>query len=513
VRGVIVTYRQRCELVLWVIISTGFVLTGCSRPLSYAEVAATATVTGCWPSRYPTPVAPRQTAVLTDTLGATMTVVLPTATPLPLCPPGAGEAATPLPTPIPPPKPYPTMVAALPQNTGGLETAFALPGRIYQLDLAVHPTENWPAVAMMHRQSLLDEPIQLYVRVFDPFSKRWGVAQQVDVGASSAGRDSNGSIAVAVTGDRTVHAVWGASDADGGLWTSASSDFGANWSEPERMATNCTLVTDLQATVDGQLVALAMCGRLPTHPTLLVRRANGQWQPPQQLRIAGRFGSLVVVGDGPDAQAVAFVTGHGDGMPTDVGYLVSGNLASGNWQVREVRLDVPGNYHFRQQGLVFVRPQSDGTTQTGIVFTWKGQYSASLYVLTSLDAGQTWGPVTPIVGGERNADRAEEDLAFVAPAYAAQADQLVAIWTCCGDAQEIEAATHYASSTTPGSAPWQPVGLDAAVPLVLGARSAGDTVTAQAVGAGDVWVAWVERRKEVLVRSVPAAQLVQEVSP
>jgi hypothetical protein len=494
----------RILLCLMVFLTT----TGCAPPLSYAEVAATAILTGCWPGRYPTPVAPRQTATLTNTLGTTTTVVLPTATPLPLCPPGAGEAATPLPTPIPAPEPYPTMVAELPENTGGLETAFALPGRIYQLDLATHPTENWPTIAVMHRQSLLQESIQLYVRVFDPFAKRWGVAQQVDVGASSAGRDPNGSIAVAVTGDRTVHAVWGASDADGGLWTRASRDYGASWSEPTRIATGCTLVADVRATVDGQLVALAMCGRLPTHPTLILRRADGQWQPPQQLRIPGRFGSLVVVGDGPDAQAVAFVTGHGDGMPTDVAYLVSGNLASGNWQVREVRLHVPGNYHFRQQGLAFNR-----NGQMGIVFTWKGQYSASLYVLTSLDAGRTWGPVTPIVGGERNADRAEEDLAFVAPAYAAQADQLVAIWTCCGDAQEIEAATHYASSTMPDSTPWQPTGLQAAVPLVLGARSAGDTVTAQAVGAGDVWVAWVERRKEVLVRSVPAAQLVQEVSP
>jgi hypothetical protein len=511
VRGAIVTYCQPCKLVLWVCLSTLLVLTGCAYPLSYAEVVATATVTGCWPARYPTPVAPRQTAVLTDTLGTTTTVVLPTVTPLPLCPPKPGEAATPLPTPIPPPEPYPTMVAALPQNTGGLETAFALPGRIYQLDLATHPTENWPAVAVMHRQSLLDEPIQLYVRVFDPFSKRWGIAQQVDVGDSSAGQDPNGSIAVAISGDRTVHAVWGASDADGGLWTSASSDFGASWTKPERIATDCTLVADLQATVDGQLVALAMCGRLPTHPTLIVRRADGQWLPPQQLRIAARFGSLVVVGDGPTARVVAFVTGHGDGMPTDVGYLVSGNLGDGRWQVREVPLDLPGNYHFRQQGLAFARPQPNGSTQTGIVFTWKGQYSASLYALKSLDAGQTWGPVTPIVGGDRAAGRAEEDLAFVAPAYAAQADQLLAVWTCCGDAEEIEEATHYASSTTPGSATWQPATLQAAVPLVLGARSAGDTVSAQAPGAGDVWIAWVERHKEVLVRSVPAAQLVQEV--
>lgn len=495
---------------LLVLACTLLVLTGCAPPLSYAEVAGTATTQGCWPGRYPTPVAPRQTTVLTDTPGTTTTVVLPTATSLPLCPPGVGEVATPLPTPIPAPKPYPTMVAELPQNTGGLETAFALPGRIYQLDLAVHPTENWPAVAVMHRQSLLDEPIQLYVRVFDPVSKRWGIAQQVDVGDSSAGRDPNGFIAVAISGDRTVHAVWGASDADGGLWTSASRDFGATWSEPARIATGCTLVADLQATVDGQLVALAMCGRLPTHPTLLVRRADGQWQQPQQLGIPGRFGSLVVVGDGPKARAVAFVTGHGDGMSTDVGYLISGNLADARWQVREVRLDMPGNYHFRQQGLAFVRPQPDGTTQTGILFTWKGQYSASLYALTSLDAGQTWGPVTPIVGGGRAAGRAAKDLAFVAPAYAAPADQLVAVWTCCGDAQEIAAATHYASSATPGSTAWHPAGLDAAIPLVLGARSAGDTVTAQAPGAGDVWLAWVERRTAVLVRSVPAAQLVQE---
>jgi hypothetical protein len=483
-------------------------LAGCTRPPTYAEVQATAAAQGCWPARYPTPVASRATAVL-STNGQTTTTVLPTGTPLPLCPPEMGEVRTPLPTPIPPPKPYPTMRPEQPQNSAALQIAFELPGRVYQIDLATHPTKNWPVVAAMHRQSLLDDPIQIFVRVFDPQSKRWGVAQQVDVGEASAGRDKNGSVAVAISGDDTVHAVWGASDIDGGIWTSTSSDFGATWSKPQRIAQGCTVVNDVRATVDGQLVVLAMCGRLPTHPTLLVRRADGTWLSPKQLSIPGWFGALVVVGDGVDARTVALVTGQGAGMPNDVAYFISGSLVDGDWNVRSQPLNVPGDYFFHQQGLVFAQPTS---AEPGVLFTFKGQYTPSLYALLSRDGGRTFGPVETIVGGESaNSGAAQDrDVAFVAPAVAP--DRLVAVWTCCGDAQKNAPATHYASSKLLDGGSWHPNDPQKAVPLILGSRSAGETVSAQAVGAGDVWVAWVETGKQVLLRSIPAQQLVGEVT-
>jgi hypothetical protein len=486
----------------------GASLAGCTRPPTYAEVQATAEAQGCWPARYPTPVAPRTTAVVA-TSGQTTTSMLPTATPLPLCPPEMGEATTPLPTPIPPPKPYPTMRPEQPQNSAALQTAFELPGRVYQLDLAAHPTENWPVVAAMHRQSLLDEPIQIFVRVFDLQAKRWGVAQQVDVGEASAGSDKNGSVAVAISGDDTVHAVWGASDADGGIWTSTSSDYGTNWSKPQRIAQGCTVVNDVQATVDGQLVVLAMCGRLPTHPTLIVRRTDGTWLPPKQLSIPGWFGALVVVGDGPEARAVALVTGQGAGMPNDIAYFISGSLHRGDWQVQSRPLSVPGDYFFHQQGLVFAQANSD---EPGALFTFKGQYTPSLYALLSRDGGRTFGPVETIVGGEAadNGAAQDRDVAFVAPA--AGPDHLLALWTCCGDAQKNAPATHYASSRALDDGAWQPNDPQKAVPLILGSRSAGATVSAQAVGAGDVWVAWVEKGKQVRVRSIPAVQLVGEVT-
>src|SRR6185295_14037402 len=98
---------------------------------------------------------------------------------------------------------------------------------------------------VMQRFSLSSDPIQSFVRVFNPISGKWGPAQQVDIGESSNGMDRNGSTVVGITGDRTVLAVWGGSDKaeayEGGLWTSASRDFGATWSTPTRIAENCAL--------------------------------------------------------------------------------------------------------------------------------------------------------------------------------------------------------------------------------------------------------------------------------
>src|SRR5207253_1092809 len=83
--------------------------------------------------------------------------------------------------------------------------------------------------------------IQSFVRVYNPQARRWGPAQQVDIGESSNGQDRNGSTVVGISGDRAVTAVWGGSDraadgTEGGLWTSTSTDYGAHWSAPRRLA-------------------------------------------------------------------------------------------------------------------------------------------------------------------------------------------------------------------------------------------------------------------------------------
>jgi hypothetical protein len=479
-------------------------------PLTYGQVHATATVSGCWPARYATPV-PR---LVRDAEGQVVAE-----TPLPLCAPLPGETRTPLPTRIPPPEPYPTMRPEQPFHTAGRQLTFHLPGRAYALDLAVHPTENWPAVAVMHRQSMLQEPIQLFVRVYDPTGQRWNTAQQVDLGESSAGQDRNGSIQLAITGDRAVHAIWGASDEDGGIWHSQSGDSGQIWSAPVRIASECTSVQDAAATVDGQLAVLAICGRLPTHPTLIVRRADGSWQPPHTFdAVPASFGALVLSGDGPTAHLAAIATAHGDGQPVETVALIHGELATQDWQITTRDIAVSGSYYYRHRALAFTRTftATDGTTsaEQDVVFAWKGQYSPSLYALLSRDGGRSFGPVQSIVGGAHFSGRAEasdQEPAFVAPAYDPTHDRLAAIWTCCGDHQQAQPATHYASSSPVGVDAWQPTAPEGAIPLVLGSRSAGDTATAQAPNSGDVWVAWVEQLKRIEVRSAPASALIQEV--
>jgi hypothetical protein len=59
--------------------------------------------------------------------------------------------------------------------------------------------------------------VRTFVRVLNPTTGQWSTAQQVDTGTSSNGMERFGSALVDITGDRVVHAVWGASDGDGGI--------------------------------------------------------------------------------------------------------------------------------------------------------------------------------------------------------------------------------------------------------------------------------------------------------
>lgn len=270
------------------------------------------------------------------------------------------------------------------------------------IDLATHLTESWAAVGAVVWSGNRD-PERAFVSVYHPQSRVWSPAHQVDIGPAQLGRYSR-TVAVAISGDRTVHAVRGMSDPDfrdndppSGIWAGSSTDFGTTWSPPQRIASDCRRVNDLAVTLDGTLVAQLICN------------------------------------DGPDRSVPAMVVRWPDG------------------------------------------------------------------------AWRSWGPVERIATPQR----AGEQIAFVAPAYDPAADRLVAVWTCCAFVLfATPETTHYASWSVPGSGVWQP-GVDATrVPLVFGARSAFETVSAQARNSRSGWIAWIERQQRVELRSFTLNQIV-----
>jgi hypothetical protein len=112
------------------------------------------------------------------------------------------------PSPIPAPPAYPTMEPKRWLGGSDPHATFQLPGTTFDVRVAVHPTQSWPAVAVLQRFSEGSDPIQAFVRVLDPQSGQWSAAQQVDIGASSNGMDRFGAALVGITGDGVVHAVW-----------------------------------------------------------------------------------------------------------------------------------------------------------------------------------------------------------------------------------------------------------------------------------------------------------------
>lgn len=493
---------------------------GCVAAPTYADVQATAQIGGCWPGNWPTP-RPATITPVTRASAANSTTPdpqtltstsLPTITPYPRCPAAPSETLVPWPTPVPPAPPYPTRAPRPHQEGSAEQNTLTLPGQIYQIDMAVHPTENWPVIGAMQRWNLSTDPAMVVVRVYNPVARRWGAAQQVDIGVSSVGHNPFATIAVGVTGDRTVLAAWGNSDRDGGIWTSSSTNYGTTWSEPHRLTTNCWGVNGLATASDGQAVVLASCysgdgDNLTAHTKLVVRRADGEWLAPSTVNVPGWFGTVVIIGDGADAHAIALTTSHAE--PNNIAYLLLHRLSdTGAWQVQTRQIEPAGidssggAYHLHQRGIVWARQRQDGSVQSGVTFVWHGQYHASALALTSLDGGQTWGQVEPVLY------RPGQDITnvqFVAPAYDPASDRLLAIWT------DGDPATHYARWSVPGSGIWRaptPTGADGAIPIVLGARDAGQTVTAQAQNSRTAWISWIEQNRRVEVRSLDLNQIV-----
>jgi hypothetical protein len=405
-----------------------------------------------------------------------------------------------------------------------LQTTLSLPGVLLTLDLATHPTDSWAALATVVWSGNQD-PDRVMVSVFHPDTHTWGVARQVDLGPAQIGRYSR-TVAIGITGDSTIHVVWAMSDPDfrdgdppAGVWASQSHDYGVQWSVPQRIASDCRRVNDLVANADGQLAVLLTCdaGR-QGQPVVVLGNAQG-WQPPERLDLPVWLyseGQLLLYGQGDAATLVGLMLA--ERQQQSVAYLFRRRLVSGDpWELRARPIILPqqqptGLRMWYPHGLVFPRP--DQPDQVGLIFSWSSADDdiAGIYALTSLDGGRSWGPVEPVVYQGQTRAR----MLFAPLAYDPRADRLVVIWSCCADTRwQVAPSTHYARWSRPGSGLWWPPD-SADSPLVLGARVAAESVTAQAANSQQTWLAWIEQQQQIQVRSVALNQIIpadQYLSP
>ena len=422
------------------------------------------------------------------------------------------------------PKPYPTMDTRRWQQGSGQQDTLLLPNLLLHLDLAVHPTEEWPALAVVQHPGLTDAPYRGFVRVYDPRSGGWSAALQVDVGRSTLGSDRFARVVVAVQGNGTVHAVWGSTDVTGDVrglqtWISQSTDYGNTWSDPAPLTTGCHWPLDMAASVDGQLVVLLNCvtdaGGQVERPAVLVRQASGTWLPRQWLDIPdwyGASGAIVLRGAGPDARAVILMTGAKPDMSPGAVYMATKYLINvrDGWEIvrRTASGDLPMPNRFRNvAGTTFDRiaPDVPARAREGMIFTFTDWDAGRVYSITSLDAGTSWGPITPIV---YYPDDSPDRITHAVPSYDPVADRLVVIWTCCTDDPYAPdaLATPYASWSAPGDADWQPNQLPGTtslrVPLAFDARVVGSTAGAQTANSRGAWLGWVEAQRTLTTRSL-----------
>lgn len=507
-------------------------LAGCTPAVSYPDVQRTAQAGGCWPNRpaYPTPppVTVTPPVPLTPTPfgfrllpGVPSPTRLPTTTPYPRCSPSPGEELSPWPTPVPPQPPYPTMADTRAGGSSGQKNTLQLPEVVLNIDVAVHPTEGWAAVSAVV-WSGNDNPERAYVSVLNPHTRTWTPAHQVDIGASSLGRYTR-TAQVAIAGDGTVHAVWGMSDPDfrdndppSRVWAAESHDYGMTWSAPHPIADDCRQVIDAAATLDGWLVVGLGCHDSPNpmQPAIATRSPQGVWSLERLPGAIWYFseGAIAIADFGGVGRAtVAFLTGPNGAMALPPrALLFSKSLGAAEaWQLAARDIDIPGfeegprTWHAR--ALVY-RPAGARTDSITLMFSDASQWSG--YALTSQDAGRGWLAPELVVapgGGER--------IAFAAPAYDILSNRLAAIYTCCveGGWNNQESNTQFLRWSTPGSGLWQDATPGQRVPLILGARAAGQTVTAQARNAPTTWVAWIEGGNAVEVRSFNLATVLPRV--
>ncbi len=507
---------SRCQLLILVVVP---LLVACSRPamqLTYRDLHATAVVTGCWPGNFPTPNPVTGTPRASMPTASGTRISLPTTTPLPRCTPMAGAPAlAPYPTTAPTPVPHPTQRPIIINGGNALVTALELP-TIHHVDVAAHPTEGWAAVASVwtddYHGSDGGPSRRIFVRVFNPGANAWGVARQVNPPPAENGNGYYGGVALAITGDGSVHVVWGGAFTPGKpVWYAQSRDYGATWSPPQQIGHDCYSVANLEATPDGQLVVLALCSppEFLVRPGFIVRSADGTWLPQEEIAIDGRWGSLIVLGDGPDARAVALMTAANGRS----GFVLQKRLSdAGPWQVQSVSLEPPPGlyastataYLFR--GTTFRRPNG----QDGIIFTWSVYGGNAVHALTSLDGGQSWGSIETIAAyaSVSDANDPPPDHRWSAPAYDARSDRVI-MFLVRRDLDDVAwpgNGTHFAFWSVPGSGVWTPRQgpevYEPVIPLISGATSASWTDTAQTANSSFVWLAWVNRWKQLQVRSL-----------
>ncbi|NTU83801.1 MAG: hypothetical protein HGA45_31250 [Chloroflexales bacterium] len=505
-----------------VLLLAALLLAGCGPVVTYPDVQRTAQALGCWPNRpaygTPPPVTITPAVAITATpwgtpwpVGVPTPTRLPTTTPYPRCPPAPGETLVPWPTPVPPPPPYPTMEETRAGGGSGQKNTLQLPEVILNVDLAVHPTEGWPAVAAAV-WSGNDNPERAFVSVYNPVTRTWTPAHQVDIGPSALGRYVR-TVEVAITGDGLVHAVWGMSDPDfsdndppSGVWAAVSRDYGETWEAPQRIGADCRQVNDVAGTLGGWLVVGMICHDGPTHvqPAIATRSPAGEWTLERLPGAIWYFseGAVAVADDGAAGQAtVMFLSGPNGAMAFPPRALLYSKAlgTSAPWSLAARDIVIPGieegprTWHAR--ALVY-RPA--GATADVVTFLFSDASRWNVYALTSQDGGLSWLPSELVVaphGGER--------IAFASPAYDGASHRLVAVWTCCveGGWNDSEPSTHYLRWSVPGSGVWQDPTPGQRVPLITGARATSELVTAQARNARSAWIAWIEGGKAVEVRS------------
>ena len=508
-------------------------LAGCGAVVTYADVQRTAQAGGCWPNRpaYPTPPPVTVTPALPLTptplgfrwpTGVPTPTRLPTTTPFPRCPPLPGEELVPWPTPVPPAPPYPTMVDTRAGGGSGQKTTLQLPEVVLNVDVATHPTEGWAAVAAAVWSGNAN-PERAFVSVLNPATRTWTPAHQVDIGAAALGRYTR-TVEVAISGDGVIHAAWGMSDPDfrdndppSRVWAAESHDFGATWSQPQAIGDDCRQVIDAAATLDGWLVVGLGCHAGPSRvqPAIATRNPDGVWSLERLPGTIWSFseGAVAIADDGGASRAtVLFLTGPNGAMAAPPqALLFAQQLGTGDaWQPTTQSLAIPGLETgprlWHAQSLVY-RPT--GASADSISFMFADADHGRAYALTSQDAGHSWLPpelvAAPVAGGEQ--------IAFAAPAYDPASNRLAAMYTCCveGGWSDAAASTHYLRWATPGSGVWRDPTPGQRVPLILGARATGETVSAQARNAHTTWVAWIEGGKAVEVRAFDLATVLPQM--
>jgi hypothetical protein len=302
---------------------------------------------------------------------------------------------------------------------------------------------------------------------------------------------------VGITGDGTIHAVWGVVTTPRlGLMASYSADRGATWSPPTPIAANTYGALDLATTADGQVAVLAL-SEDAQQPLLIQRTSDGVWQKPEIIPVPAWYGSqgaLTIVGDGDAARIVAITSGGGSGSADNTLFLLSRPLRGGAWQIE--RRSVPSPTQENASMLINLRAAVLRNGRVLITFAMSGR--AAGFAIQTTDSGRTWGAIETVFPSNGRIPP------FMVAAGDPRSDRALVIRTCCGDATFVSAeSTHALAWGTPGQNDWQP----AAFPFVSGAIAAADTAMAQAPGAQVAWLAWIENVHQVQIRGLDVAQL------